>query len=213
LPASKAEECLAAALEAEPLPGWDLTREYPFDKARRWFEDHVDRSGGPGACHPWTAGRTGSGYGAMRLGSRQEGSHRAAWILERGPLLPGQVVCHRCDNKPCCNIRHLFVGTTQDNVADKVRKARQARGDRNGRAVLTEEQVRYILAHASERNMAALGRQFGVSRVLIGLIVRGRIWRHVARGGSAGPGVRSCPATRVGSDEGVPLSSEAALAV
>jgi very-short-patch-repair endonuclease len=39
MPASKAEECLAAALEAEPLPGWDLTREYPFDKVRRWRWD------------------------------------------------------------------------------------------------------------------------------------------------------------------------------
>lgn len=39
MPRSKAEECLAAALEAEPLPGWDLTREYPFDKRRRWRFD------------------------------------------------------------------------------------------------------------------------------------------------------------------------------
>lgn len=36
---SKAEECLAAALEAQPLPGWDLTREYPFDRARKWRFD------------------------------------------------------------------------------------------------------------------------------------------------------------------------------
>lgn len=39
MPRSKAEECLAAALEAEPLPGWDLTRDYPFDSSRRWTFD------------------------------------------------------------------------------------------------------------------------------------------------------------------------------
>lgn len=185
---SKAEECLAAALEAQPLPGWDLTREYPFDKARRWMAARIDSSGGPDACHPWTAGRFGTGYGAAKLGGRQIGSHRAAWVLAHGPIPKGLVVCHQCDNRPCCNVRHLFLGSQRDNMGDKVTKGRQARGARNGRARLSEEQVLYIRAHAGGRNMAELGRRFGVSDTLIGLIARGKVWRHVTSGAEAGSG-------------------------
>lgn len=108
----------------------------------------MDTSGGPDACHPWTAGRTGSGYGAVKIGGRQVGSHRAAWVTAHGPIPPGMVVCHRCDNRLCCNIRHLFLGTPRDNMLDKVVKGRQARGSGNGRSVLTEDDVRYIRVHA-----------------------------------------------------------------
>jgi hypothetical protein len=51
-------------------------------------------------------------------------SHRAAWKLTHGPIPDGLQVLHRCDNPPCCNPAHLFLGTQQDNIADMHKKGR-----------------------------------------------------------------------------------------
>lgn len=54
--------------------------------------------------------------------------HQVAWILTNGPIPPGMGVLHRCDNQPCCNPSHLFIGTQADNVADMVAKGRHRNG-------------------------------------------------------------------------------------
>jgi very-short-patch-repair endonuclease len=147
-------------------------------QAERNFEAKVDRSRGEDACHPWTAARSGSGYGATLIGGRQVGSHRVAWEFAHGSIPEGMLVCHRCDNPICCNPRHLFLGTTQINMNDKVTKARQAFGIRNGRAKLTAEQVEFIRLHGGQRNNRTLGRRFGVSDTAVRLIVQGKSWKR-----------------------------------
>lgn len=95
------------------------------------FWSHVDKSG---ECWEWTAARQPSGYGKMVVGSRLDGSrrfppsHRLAWELTHGPIPQGLHVLHHCDNPPCCNPAHRFLGTDADNAADKVAKGRQATG-------------------------------------------------------------------------------------
>lgn len=59
-------------------------------------------------------------------------THRIAWELTYGPIPGGLCVCHKCDNRICGNPAHLFLGTTQDNTADKVAKNRQAKGVQSG---------------------------------------------------------------------------------
>lgn len=92
------------------------------------FERYVDRSGGPDACWPWTGSATHLGYGLIRgTGSpgKQLMATRVSWELAYG-FHPGKLfVCHRCDNPPCVNPSHLFLGTHQDNMDDMVRKGRQ----------------------------------------------------------------------------------------
>ncbi len=103
------------------------------DIFRGRFWSKVDRSEGSDKCWAWLgAGSTkpGADYGHVKTpGGRQWGAHRVAYVLSHGVGIPdGMFVCHHCDNPRCCNPSHLFVGTHQDNVDDKVAKGRQARG-------------------------------------------------------------------------------------
>lgn len=88
------------------------------------FWAKVDKSGGPDACWLWTAGRSDWGYGHFRVGSKNLQAHRFAWELTRGPIPAGLLVLHRCDNPPCCNSAHHFLGTHADNMADAKAKGR-----------------------------------------------------------------------------------------
>lgn len=95
------------------------------------FWRKVDRSGGQTACWPWTACLFRNQYGCFSLDGRNVKSHRVAYLLCVGQIPDGHLVCHHCDNRPCCNPAHLFTGTTDDNMADMVAKGRSARGERH----------------------------------------------------------------------------------
>lgn len=91
------------------------------EEDRFWFYVNPPNERG---CMEWAGTRRAHGYGVGRLNKKTEAAHRIAWILENGPIPDGLVVCHRCDNPPCVNIHHLFVGTHQDNSDDMVKKGR-----------------------------------------------------------------------------------------
>ncbi len=111
------------------------------------FHSKVDRSAGPDGCWPWTASVDPRGYGYAPKGLGEKTTHRAAWRLANGPA-GGLLVCHRCDNPPCCNPSHLFLGTTQENTADRDAKGRTARGPEQG------DRIRRGHAEGRERRRA-----------------------------------------------------------
>lgn len=136
-------------------------------------------------CWTWTAGlfRPG-GYGQFAIShTEHEGAHRMAWRFLRGEIPSGLQVCHRCDLPACCNIDHLFLGTTQENTADRDAKSRQAdrRGERHGMAKMTSASVmelRRAYAAGGETH-STLAPRFGISRANVGLIVSGAAWKHL----------------------------------
>ena len=80
----------------------------------------------PNGCLEWTGASQPAGYGHMWFDGKWVGSHRIAWILANGPIPDGLHVCHACDNPPCCEPTHLWLGTNAENVADRDAKERSA---------------------------------------------------------------------------------------
>ena len=98
------------------------------------FLEKIDKRG-EDDCWEWQGGRTSAGYGLIGLGSDTLlYVHRIAFEHFVRPLNEGEFALHSCDNPPCCNPKHLFAGTNQDNMQDKEAKGRgnHATGERNG---------------------------------------------------------------------------------
>ncbi len=95
-------------------------------------------------CWLWTRMWDKDGYGRVRHNGKQRGAHRVAFELFRGAIPEGMCVCHRCDTPACCNPDHLFLGTSVDNVVDRVAKGRTrvASGDRHGSRTHPERMAR-----------------------------------------------------------------------
>ena len=95
-----------------------------------------------------------------------------------GAIPPGMCVCHRCDNPPCCNPDHLFLGTVADNNADRAAKGRSARNKTNRR--LSDDDVRAIRAAlAAGSKQEPLAEQYGVGTRAISKIKCGQRWRDL----------------------------------
>jgi len=140
-------------------------------------------------CWEWQGATDKTGYGKFRTADsrRMLKAHRFAYKLLVGPIPTGLLVLHRCDNPPCCNPEHLYVGTHAENMRDAVLTGRIRRGEDNGRARLTEENV--IEARRSSKNgegVYHIAARLGVSHTAIQQILSGKTWRHVADDDQAG---------------------------
>lgn len=140
--------------------------------------------GEPDACWQWTGAKTSTGYGSVWWRGRTMRAHRVAWLLVNGPIphgagYHGTCVLHRCDNRLCCNLAHLFLGTNRENALDMIGKGRftPMRGETNGRAKLTISNVQEIRRlRAAGESQRGLGRRFSVSDMTIRRIIAGRRW-------------------------------------
>jgi len=75
-------------------------------------------------CWEWRGGRHTFGHGSKRIKGVMHYTHRLAWAWVNGPIPEGMCVLHHCDNPPCVNPNHLFLGTKADNNHDKMAKGR-----------------------------------------------------------------------------------------
>lgn len=140
-------------------------------------------------CWNWTGAKNKqTGYGfTYAIGEngpiiprRQVRVHRWAWEQINGPVPDGMVVCHQCDNKLCINPDHLFIGTSQDNTADRHTKERDARGEVQGSAKLTNEAIREMrILHSQGVSQTRLGQIYDVTQSTVSRVVLRKGWKHI----------------------------------
>lgn len=148
------------------------------------------------ACIEWPRKRDRGGRGRIWHGGKLKLAHRWAWETVRGPIPPGKLLCHTCDNAGCVNPAHLYIGTHADNMRDmKDRRryfaardpvgcqeaARKAgllndwsAGEMNPKAKITAADAEDIAASAEVTK--ALAARYGVNRTTIQRIRRGTAW-------------------------------------
>lgn len=136
-------------------------------------------------CTLWLGCACKRGYGRIHVPGRgAKLAHRIAYELEYGPITPGLVLLHKCDNPGCINPRHLRAGTQAENVADMVEKGRENRdprpyhrGTSNPNSYLTADLVRNVLL--SDLPQAAAADHFGIARSWVQRIRAREVWTHV----------------------------------
>ena len=138
----------------------------------REFWQRVEKT--PFGCWTWKGyTRSGHSYGRLRVGTQVVYAHRYSFELEYGPIPPGLHVLHDCDNPPCVNPRHLWLGTNADNQHDKVAKGRQAHIGK-----LTKDVIPAIFAARAEGKSASeIAAMFGVAKRTIYHVLAGNTWR------------------------------------
>lgn len=142
--------------------------------------------GDPNECWPWQGTARDDGYGQLTVDGRigkTVRAHRFSWELHFGPIPQGMDVCHKCDNPPCCNPYHFFLGTDADNMADKVAKGRArggAPGETNPNHKLTRQDILKIRELGAQGvSPTEIGRQFDITDATAGKIVQRKSWKHI----------------------------------
>lgn len=129
-------------------------------------------------CWEWKRGKSGAGYGEIKVPNiaRVMYAHRVAWGITHGDIPDGMHILHKCDNPPCCNPKHLFLGTQADNVQDCVKKGRRAkkirwniRGEKHWNSKLSDSQNDEIIRTYLKGGVLVneLARQYHVTKETI----------------------------------------------
>ena len=172
-----------ALFNLKPIPKLTLVEQSRFWK-------RVDTSSGRTSCWNWTGFLRPNGYGVCGFRSVEFKAHRVAFFLSNGRIRSDLFVLHSCDNRRCCNPRHLRQGTPKQNSQDSVRKGRNTRlyGEHNGKAKLTRQQVREIkkMLHAAANGKIKIyqyqiARYYGVSEATVSYLKNGGRWDDVSR--------------------------------
>ena len=136
-----------------------------------------------GACLEWVKSCTTGGYGQTQYKGKRIYVHRLTMLLEGIDIPKDKFVLHTCDNPCCCNPDHLFLGTHQDNMDDKVRKGRQshAKGIDAGMAKLSNDDVIEIRNIYSKGGYTqeAIGNIYDITQANVSFIVNRKNWSHI----------------------------------
>lgn len=129
-------------------------------------------------CRNWTGTVEGGGYGLIWVNGKNVGAHRLSYEVAYGPIPEGLNVCHRCDNRRCCEPDHLFAGTQAENMADMIRKGRKPwlAGELNTRSKLTDAiaaEIRSLKGVIPQKDIAV---RFGVCASTVSYVMNDKRW-------------------------------------
>ena len=135
-------------------------------------------------CWIWLKYKNHSGYGVygrtVRGKTKLFLAHRLSWMLYKGKIPKGMCVCHTCDNPPCVNPNHLFLGTQLKNIQDRTKKERSAKGSNNiGNKKLTEEQVKNIKKSFNKSTIKEIAQKYNTHISTIYSIKYKKTWGYI----------------------------------
>ena len=167
----------ASHVSCETPCGWKSKIDASLYDIARFFSK-VD-VGKAEECWEWRGRKTSGGYGEISIKGVKYSAHRFSLSLVVGPLTdPNVVVRHKCDNRRCVNPNHLETGSHQENMADRQLRDRTARGQHNGRAKITEDDVRRI--RADTRIAGEIAKEYGITETAVRFIRKRQTWGHVS---------------------------------
>ncbi len=138
--------------------------------------------GAPEECWEWLGPVNKDGYGTVKFKGVSHNASRVALWLASGRE-PNPLALHKCDNPICCNPNHLYEGTHAQNIADKVRRHRQASGEQIGGSVYKEADIRRVCQLLSQggRPKTEIARITGVKVDTVKSVYRRSQWRHISQ--------------------------------
>lgn len=148
-----------------------------FLKRKEMFLDRVIFQKG---CWDWKGTINIDGYARLKTQKKNISAHIFAWMLFVGEIPSRMIVCHKCDNRKCCNPKHLFLGYPIDNSTDMVKKNRQAKGHNNGNSILNIADVLEIKNRLKNGETSyKISKDYPVNMSTIYSIKYGETWKHV----------------------------------
>lgn len=156
----------------------ELSQDENLERIKKSFKKHVVIQDG---CWDWKGIVEWTGYAKLSIRPPIK-AHRASWIIHKGPIPKGLIVCHTCDNRKCTNPDHLWLGTHKENIQDRMKKGRcnTPKGIQLKVSKVNEQQVKEIKCQLKNGlTCSEIGRQYKISRKIISRIKNGDTWKHI----------------------------------
>jgi len=156
----------------------ELTEEEKTQRLKKYYEKYVIKQNG---CWDWKGIIEHTGYAVLAVRPPIK-AQRASWIIHKGEIPKGLLVCHACDNPKCTNPDHLWLGTHKENIQDRVKKGRSntQKGSRLKVSKIDEIQaleIKKLLI--TGMSCAEIGRKYSLSIKIISRIKNVETWKHV----------------------------------
>lgn len=151
-------------------------RKPPTLEERFWSYVRV---AGPDECWEWTGAKV-NGYGVLSVDRKSTGAPRVSLRLAGSTPSAGDDACHRCDNPPCVNPRHLYFGSRQQNADDAVSRGRVPRGEEKVQRKLSDDAVIEIREKCAAGTVyREVAESYGVSISTVREIAYHQKWKHL----------------------------------